>query len=189
MSEQLSRDVAAALLARYGADAPWTRHCYAVASAAERVGAMLPGSTGVDLDTLWSFGLLHDIGRCATHHPIGHGVEGYRLLSSLGYHEAAFVCVAHVGFGLSAAEASLLGLPEREFVPQTYEERIVCLADLLVEGDRPTTLEARIASLHRRYADDAEFLPLVDRAHERALAFMMRLLEETGTSAEEAVAR
>ncbi len=182
-----SRSEATELLARYGGDAAWTGHCAAVARAAETVGAALGGDSGIDLDALWSVALLHDIGRHATHDPILHGVEGYRLLTTLGHHDAAFVCASHVGFGLHADEAVRFGLPRRDFVPHTLEQRIVALADLLVQGRLPTTLEARIASLRSRNAGNEVFLPLLDRAHERAQAFMEELDRRIGTPVEELV--
>ena len=50
--------------------------------------------------------LLHDIGRCRTQHPILHGVEGFRLLSSLGHDREAFICASHVLCGMGREEAS-----------------------------------------------------------------------------------
>ena len=43
-------------------------------------------------------------------------------------------------------------------MPGTWEERLVPLADFLVEADRPTTLADRFASLRLRYEDNAAFL-------------------------------
>ena len=115
----LSRDEATALLVHYGEGLPWTRHCFAVADAAEAVGSLLEAPHEVDVDSLWSTALLHDIGRYATHDPIMHGVEGYRLLMSLRHEDAAFVCASHIVFGLYATEAVRLGLPAQDFVPMT----------------------------------------------------------------------
>jgi len=82
--------------------------------------------------------------------------------------DVAFVCASHVGFGLDAVEAARFGLPERDFVPHTPEQKIVALVDLLVDGERLTTLEDRIASLRQRNAGNDAFLPLIERAYARA---------------------
>lgn len=107
----LSRDEATALMIEYGEGLPWTRHCHAVANAAQAVGALLADHHMIDVDSLWSTALLHDIGRYATHDPIMHGVEGYNLLMGLGHEDAAFVCASHIVFGLRANEAAQFGLP------------------------------------------------------------------------------
>ncbi len=176
----ISRDEASSLLKEYGKGAAWTAHCFAVADGAERVGLLLSGRRSIDLDGLWSTALLHDIGRCVTHDPILHGVEGHNLLIMLGYPDAAFVCASHVLFGLRAADASLFGLPARDFVPRTLEERLVPLVDFLIDGDRCTTLDRRFASLRLRNAGNEPFLMRLDGARDAASAFMAQLDREVG---------
>lgn len=183
-----SREEARALLARHGGDAPWTQHCYAVADAAVAVGALLGDAPAVDLDSLWSVALLHDIGRYATHDPILHGVEGYNLMMRLGHPDVAFVCASHVLFGIPEDEATLFGLPALSFEPRSTKERIVPLADFLIEGTRPTTLSLRFASLRERNGGNTAFLGRLDRAQQRATAFMAQVAEETGRSIEDVVA-
>jgi uncharacterized protein len=183
----LTRDEATALLAQYGGEAPWTRHCLAVASAAEAVGSLVEDPR-IDLDVLWAVALLHDIGRYATHDPVMHGVEGYNLLMTIGHEDAAFVCASHIAFGLTANEAVSVGLPAQDFIPRTHEHRIVPLVDFLIEGERPTTLDLRIASLRERNQDNDPFLHLLDRAHLEAASFLRKLEDEIGRSVPEVVA-
>lgn len=184
----LSRDEAIAILEEHGENAPWTRHCYAVADAAMAVATRLPSSLPIDLDSLWSTALLHDIGRCVTHHPVMHGVEGYRLLADRGHHDVAFVCASHILFGLSREESAACGLPAQDFVPVTYAQRIVPLVDYLIEGDRPTTLSHRFASLRKRNAHEPWFLERLGRAHRIAADFMEQLSETIGQPVEHVVA-
>jgi HD superfamily phosphodiesterase len=189
----LARDEAAGLLARRGGGAAWTRHCEAVAAAAVRLGRALarrrgPGPEDLGLDRLWTLGLLHDIGRCVTHDPLLHGVEGYRLLTELGHPEEAHVCASHLLFGLRADEASHLGLPDRDFVPRTLAERIVPLVDFMMQHDRPVTLERRFASLRRRNTAHPYFLQRLDRAEAAATAFAAQLEADYGIAAEAVVA-
>ena len=176
----LLRDEAMDLMVEYGRGASWNKHCFAVADAAARVGAALRGRLAIDLDFLWSAALLHDIGRYVTHDPIRHGVEGYDLLTSLGHEREARVCASHILFGLEASEAARFGLPARDFIPQTVEERLVTLVDFLLENDKPTTLDRRFSSLCIRNADNDFFLNRLDRARERAEVFMRQLNEEIG---------
>ncbi|MGB4580622.1 MAG: HD domain-containing protein [Coriobacteriia bacterium] len=180
---------AAEVLASHAGDAPWVAHCRAVARAAEAIGSALTAAQSVDVDLLWSTALLHDIGRSVTHDPVLHGVEGYRLLSGMGHDEAAYVCASHVLFGLNAAEAIECGLPARDFIPRTLEQRIVPLADFLINVDRPTTLQQRFESLRARNESNPWFLARLDRAHAVSIAFMEQLEEQLDGSIETLVAR
>ena len=177
------------LLAEYGREASWTVHCFAVAEAAVRVGDVIARNRPIDCSFLWSTALLHDIGRYITHDPLLHGVEGYKLLSMLKHEKEAYVCASHILFGLNAAEALQLGLPARDFVPRTYEEKLVPLLDYLIEYDQPTTLDRRFSSLRERNDGNSFFLKGLDRAQESARLFMTQIEEEIGESLESIVAR
>ncbi len=184
----LSLDESMRLLAQYGQGAAWTRHCLAVADAAAAVGLVLERKNTIDRSFLQSAALLHDIGRHVTHDPILHGIEGYRLLKKLGHEKEAHVCASHILFGLSAAEAVQLGLPERDFMPRTLEEKLIPLVDYLIEYDQPTTLERRFSSLRKRNAANSFFIDRLERAHKSARLFMAQIEQETGESVERLVA-
>ena len=185
----LTRDTALALLEAHGRGGAWTCHCRAVAEHAAALGRALAGRHPVDHDFLWRAALLHDIGRSVTHDPVGHGVEGHKLLSGLGFEREARLCASHVLFGLEASEAAQFGLPERQHLPEGLEERIVTLVDFLVEHNRPTTLRRRFESLRLRNADHPFFLERLDRAQRNATAFMHWVEEEIGQSVEGILAR
>jgi len=175
------------LLAEYGQKAGWNKHCFAVANAAAKVGHVLAKARLIDSSFLWSAALLHDIGRYVTHDPLLHGVEGYKLLSMLGHEQEAYVCASHILFGLSAAEATQLGLPYRDFVPHTIEEKLIPLVDYLIEYDQPTTLNRRFSSLRERNGGNSFFLNRLERAHETAILFMTQFEEEIDDSVERIV--
>lgn len=181
----LAYEKASELLSRYGGNAPWTRHCRAVALVAARAAEMLSERCDIDREFLRVAGLVHDIGRYRTHDPVQHGVEGFRLLSSLGHHREAFVCASHIQCGLSAAEAALAGLPEQDFLPRTLEEKLIPVLDSIVELDRPTTVDQRFASLARRYQGNAAFLDSVDRSHRRVRTMLHEVAERYGLSLEQ----
>ncbi len=80
--------------------------------------------------------LLHDIGRSVTH-DVSHGLVGGRIIRRRQLDERlARIVERHVGGGISREEAEKLGLGPLNLVPETIEEKIVCYADKLVDGDR-----------------------------------------------------
>ncbi|MBS7649186.1 HDIG domain-containing protein [Candidatus Bathyarchaeota archaeon] len=80
--------------------------------------------------------LLHDIGRAVTH-DVSHGVIGGQIVRrrKLGERLARIV-ERHVGAGISEEEAERLKLGSISLIPETIEEKIVCYADKLVDGDK-----------------------------------------------------
>ena len=89
----------------------------------------------VNLELLRTGGYLHDIGRSVTH-GVGHAVESGKILKRLGFSEPVIRLVErHVGAGITAEEAKKLGLPERNYVPETIEEKILSYADKFLESE------------------------------------------------------
>ncbi len=94
----------------------------------------------LDLKLVSLGALLHDIGRAQTH-SIRHGVEGAKILRGLGLSKFARFAECHLGAGIPAGEARELGLPARDFMPRTLEEKVIVYADKLVMGNRMTSYE------------------------------------------------
>ena len=106
-------------------------------------------SSGFDLDLeLVSRGaMLHDIGIFKCHAPdifctgsspyITHGIIGGKLLRQYGaengldLENCARICERHTGSGLSVEDilSQRLPLPEKDLLPETHEEKVICLAD------------------------------------------------------------
>ena len=87
----------------------------------------------VDLDLLETGSYLHDIGRSVTF-DVRHGFESSRIAKELSFSEPVIRLVErHVGAGINAEEAEKLGLPRRNFIPQTLEEKILSYADKFLE--------------------------------------------------------
>jgi uncharacterized protein len=115
-------------------------HSAAVANkaidAAKRVSALNPDCLFIE-----EAAMLHDIGifytnapslGCTGNYPyVSHGYLGRKLLEDKGLPRHALVCERHVGVGLTLDEIQRHGLPlpERDAVPITIEEQIVCYAD------------------------------------------------------------
>jgi uncharacterized protein len=101
----------------------------------------------LDREKIISGALLHDIGILRCHAPgilcngeqpyITHGVTGAEMLRQYGrengmdLEDFARICERHTGSGLTAADICEQGLPlpEQDFLPETPEEILICLAD------------------------------------------------------------
>ena len=91
--------------------------------------------------------MLHDVGVLQCHAPsilcmgtrpyIAHGIIGAEMLREYGRTHGidlepfARICERHTGTGLTAQEIreQRLPLPEQDFLPETPEEKLICLAD------------------------------------------------------------
>ena len=94
-----------------------------------------------DLELIKRAAMLHDIGMLQTNVPqlgchgdqpyIRHGVIGREMLSQIGLSAEALICERHVGAGISAEEIGRqnLPLPNRDMLPISIEEQIICYAD------------------------------------------------------------
>ena len=105
-------------------------------AAAATVSALKP-----DLEFIETAAMLHDIGifltrtpqfGCFGKHPyICHGILGSELLKEKGHSELALVCERHVGVGIRIEDIQRhnLPLPNRDMIPVSIEEQIICYAD------------------------------------------------------------
>lgn len=97
-------------------------------SIAERV------SIPIDRELVRQGGLVHDIGRSRTH-GIKHALTGVEIAREFGFSpELVAIIERHIGAGIPAVEAKRLGLPEKDYLPVTPEQKIVSYADNLVSG-------------------------------------------------------
>lgn len=126
-------------------------HCRIVRSLALQIADNHPT---VNRDLLEVGALLHDIGVYKLYNKDGtldetnyltHGLEGYKLLKSEGLDEV--VCrfaLLHTGVGISAKEVEeqKLPLPKRDYIADTYEEKIVMYADKFHSKTNPPTFNS-----------------------------------------------
>ncbi len=103
-----------------------------------------------DTDLIRKGALLHDIGRSRTH-GITHAVEGVEIARKYGYGEDVLnIIERHIGAGITAEEAVKLELPEKSYLPQTLEEKIVAHADNLISGSEEVDIDFVIEKWKRR---------------------------------------
>ncbi len=106
--------------------------------------------------------LLHDIGRSQSH-GINHGHIGGIILRSRGFEKEARIAERHIGAGITKQEAMKLRLPAHSYLPETLEEKIVCLADNLVEENHRRTFNEHISQLQ---GDLGAGHPAIERSRE-----------------------
>ena len=110
-------------------------HCIAVSNKALTLTGYLKNGL-VDLDLVMQGALYHDIGRSKTH-DIHHALAGADIGRDLRFSEALIhIIERHIGAGITASEAVRLGLPKKDYLPVTREEKIVSYADNLISGTR-----------------------------------------------------
>jgi uncharacterized protein len=89
----------------------------------------------VDLELLEIGSYLHDIGRSVTH-GVCHAVESAKIIKGLGFSEPVIRLVErHVGAGITAEETEKFGLPKKDYMPETLEEKILSYADKFLESE------------------------------------------------------
>jgi len=119
--------------------------------------------------------LLHDIGRTQSH-DINHGEVGGNLCRKLNLpEELARVVETHVMGGLKPKEAASFGLNARSFLPETIEEKVVCLADKRVSGINKVLIEERFEKWFLRYGKTEFLKAQIDRVKELQL-FILSLI-------------
>ena len=69
----------------------WGDHSRVAARCAEKIAA----AAGMDPEKAYVQGLLHDIGRKFGVKHLGHVYDGYHYMLSLGYADAARICLTH----------------------------------------------------------------------------------------------
>jgi uncharacterized protein (TIGR00295 family) len=109
-------------------------HCMAVEHLALKIAMRITKDKEI-LDLVSRGALLHDIGRSRAH-SIEHAVIGADILRKRGLDEHIILIVErHIGAGIDAAESKKLGLPKKNYIPETLPEKIVAHADNLITHD------------------------------------------------------
>jgi len=126
------------------------RHSLKVAEKALEIAEKID-KKDIDKDLIEIGGILHDIGRSKTH-DFKHGIIGANILIERGFSKRlSRICETHILGGLDKEDAKKIGLPERDYLPLTLEEKIVCLADKYIDGTKDVSIEQRFEKWFSKY--------------------------------------
>ena len=104
----------------------------------------------INMALLEAGALLHDIGRSKTH-DLFHAVEGCKIARRLGLsNDIISIIQNHIGAGITREEAQEIGLPARDYIPLSMEDKIVAAADNLAFGDRLQTIRQHEQNMLRQ---------------------------------------
>lgn len=115
----------------------------------------------MDAEKAYVLGLLHDIGRKFGVRHLGHVSDGYRFMMSLGYDEAAKICLTHsfnnhkldeyIGkFDVSDEEMEMIKTELARTVYDDYD-RLIQLCDSLAGAEGVLDIEDRMNDVKKRY--------------------------------------
>lgn len=152
------------LLKRAGCPDSVIEHILAVTNTALRIAneVRIP----VDKEIIRSGALLHDIGRSKTH-GINHAVVGAEIGRSFGVDERIVrIIERHIGAGITGDEAAALGLPVKEYLPETPEEKIVAYADNLINGTVEVPFDKALEQFKNALGEDHPAIWRHIRLHE-----------------------
>jgi tRNA (cytidine56-2'-O)-methyltransferase len=141
------------------------KHCMAVEQIAVKIAILAMA----DKELVSKGALLHDIGRGKTH-GIEHAAIGADIARDLGLpDEISNIIERHIGAGLSKEDANKFHLPDRNYIPETLEEKIVAHADNLIEEHKKRPISRvlqhfrklgyhdvadKISALHKELSDN-----------------------------------
>jgi uncharacterized protein len=145
-----SEETAMNLLEKAGCSKKVIAHCRAVADlAVEIANACREKGLKIDVDLVWIGGLLHDIGRAKTH-GVDHGVMGANIARNFNLSgRLVNIIERHIGSGITEEEARKSGLPVKNYIPVSLEERVVAYADKLIEGSTRLPFDVAVERFRR----------------------------------------
>jgi uncharacterized protein len=125
----------------------------------------LSKNLNVDVQLVKQGSLLHDIGRSRTN-GIKHGIIGSEIVIQYGFDdEVAKIVERHIGAGIPKKEAKILGLPEKDYIPVTLEEKIVAHSDNLLNGSEEVDLEFTINKWKSKMDDYQKPVERIKKLH------------------------
>ena len=143
-----------ALHRKYGSNDRTVGHCQVCATISKFLSEKAAGHGNlVNEEAAVAGALLHDIGRSQTQ-TVSHGYVGAEILQKEGVDGVVVEIVRrHVGAGISSEEAKALKFPAGDYIPRTLEEKIVCFADKMIDGDRARPFEEEVKRFVRKGHD------------------------------------
>lgn len=168
----LTREQALQILSEAGCSPKVIKHTKAVTRESVRIARQISQSAHKVNTSLVEIGaILHDIGRSHTH-GIKHGIEGAQILREKGLEDLTGFAENHLGAGISAEEAERIGLPKKDYLPATLEEKIVTYADNLLRGHKVMTYQEALNELKGELGSGHPGVERFKELHEKIQALM-----------------
>lgn len=140
MMEILTPEKCIILLKKNGCTEEVINHCKCVRDLA----VIIAKKANADVKIVELGALLHDIGRSKTN-DIKHAIEGVKIAKKYDLSSKIIKIIErHIGAGISLEIAKKLGLPPKDYMPITLEEKIVCHADNLINNCKKQKIEYEI---------------------------------------------
>jgi uncharacterized protein len=145
-------------------------HCITVSKKALSIAGLL--RIEIDRELVSQGGLFHDIGRSRTH-GIEHALAGVEIARELGFSPHLInIIERHIGAGITASEAERLGLPRKDYLPLTAEEKIVSYADNMISGVREMRFYEALDRFKEILGPDHEGVELFRKQHHEIQEWM-----------------
>lgn len=153
-----------AILASHSVDPAIVRHSRIVAGIAQRIARALARSgIELNLELVQASALLHDLAKGKPE----HAAVGAAILRQMDFLQVAAVVSSHTDLNFSG---------------QLDENAIVYLADKLMSGERPVTIEQRFEIALRRFSDDPPALQATQRRMATAKAVALAVETRVGAT-------
>ena len=157
---ELNRQTAESALKEASESNPgaWIAHSRYVAMACENIALHCEQ---LSAEKAYLFGLLHDIGRKFGVRHMGHVSDGYSYMMSLGYDEAAKICLTHsfnnqttddyIGnFDTTKEELDMIRNALKSVSMDEYD-RLIQLCDFIAGAEGVMDIEERMGDVRSRY--------------------------------------
>ncbi len=145
-----SRETAFELLKKLKVPYQVRRHSLKVAEKALEIAYKIKKAE-VNFELVEIGAILHDIGRAKTH-GFKHALIGGEILRERGFpNNLTRICETHILGGLDKEDAKFLNLPEKDYIPESLEEKIICLADKHTAGTKDVSIEQRFQKWFLKY--------------------------------------
>jgi len=137
-------------------------HCIAVSELANEMAE----HCDADREIVITGALLHDIGY-ARSNSIKHALIGAEMAREFGLDgRIVDIIERHIGAGIPREEAEELGLPKKDYIPKSLEEKIVAHADNLTRHTTHITIDEAIETTQLKLGKDHPSIERMKRLHE-----------------------
>lgn len=161
-----SREEAEKILVEVGCSKIVIEHSKAVANLAVKIAKKIAEKGfKVDMKLVEAGAILHDIGRVRTR-SVFHGYYGGEIARKLNFPENLVnIIEKHVGAGIPLEEAVKIGLPAKNFMLETLEEKIVAYADKRIKHNKVIGFEECLNEFRKKLGENHPAIERLKNLH------------------------